>query len=140
MPKARFVITSPPYFGTRTYLQDRWLRLWFLGGPDFVEYRQPAGQLRHSSASLFAAEMGRVWKNMAALTTADARLAIRYGGIHHRAAEPMDVLKQSLSGSGWRIVTARAAPDSEGWRRQSRQFRAEPKKAVTEHDIYCRRA
>lgn len=44
MPKARFVVTSPPYFGMRTYLPDQWLRLWFLGGPDYVEYRQSEGQ------------------------------------------------------------------------------------------------
>ena len=65
MPKARFVITSPPYFGMRTYWPDQWLRLWFLGGPDHVEYRQPEGQLKHSSAAGFADEMGLVWRNMA---------------------------------------------------------------------------
>ena len=26
------VITSPPYYGMRTYIQDQWLRHWFLGG------------------------------------------------------------------------------------------------------------
>jgi hypothetical protein len=124
----------------RTYFLDQWMRLWFLGGPDHVEYRHPDGQLKHSGAPAFALEMGRVWRNMAALATPDARFVIQYGGIHNRAAEPMDVLKQSLVGSSWKIVTVRAAPDSEGWRRQARQFGAEPKKAITEHDIYCRRA
>ncbi|MDR2391057.1 MAG: site-specific DNA-methyltransferase [Planctomycetota bacterium] len=136
-PKARFVVTSPPYFGMRTYLSDQWLRLWFLGGPDYVEYRQPKGQLDHSSAARYAAEMGRVWKNVASHTAAGARLVIRYGGIHDRAAEPMDILKKSLADSGWRIVTARAIPDSDSGRRQVRQFRVEPKKAIAEHDVYC---
>ncbi|MFO0564672.1 MAG: DNA methyltransferase [Polyangiaceae bacterium] len=36
VPAAQFVVTSPPYFGMRTYLPDQWLRLWFLGGPDCV--------------------------------------------------------------------------------------------------------
>lgn len=138
-PKARLVITSPPYFGMRTYLPDQWLRLWFLGGADHVVYRHPDEQLNHSSAACFAAEMGRVWKNMASRATPGARLVIRYGGIHDRIAEPMGILKQSLADSGWRIVTARAVPDSAGWRRQARQFRAEPKKAITEHDVYCHR-
>ena len=137
MPEARFVVTSPPYFGMRTYLPDQWLRLWFLGGPDYVEYRYPEGQLEHSSAAHFATEMGRVWKNMASHTTAGARLVIRYGGINDRAVEPMDVLKKSLVDSGWRLVTARAVPDSDRGRRQVRQFQAEPKKAITEHDVYC---
>lgn len=139
MPKARFVITSPPYFGMRTYLPDQWLRLWFLGGSDHVEYRQSGGQLTHSSAARFAAEMRRVWKNMASRTTMDGRLIIRYGGIHDRAVEPMDILKKSLIDSGWKMVTARAASDSDNGRRQARQFQAEPKKAITEHDVYCHR-
>jgi hypothetical protein len=139
MPKARFVVTSPPYFGMRTYLPDQWLRLWFLGGPDYVEYRQPEGQLEHSSAVHFAAEMGRVWNNVASYTTAGARLVIRYGGIHDRAVEPMDILKKSFVDSSWKIVTARAVPDSDCGRRQVRQFQAEPKQAIAEYDVYCHR-
>jgi hypothetical protein len=140
IPHARFVVTSPPYFGMRTYLPDQWLRLWFLGGPDFVEYRQHVGQLEHSNADHFALELGRVWKNVANHATKDARLIIRYGGIHDRRAEPMDVLKKSLIESGWKMKTARAVPDSDRGRRQVRQFQAIPKKAITEYDIYCHRA
>jgi hypothetical protein len=99
-PEARFVVTSPPYFGMRAYLPDQWLWLWFLGGADLVEYRRPEGQLEHSSAARFAAEMGLVWKNVASHAAAVARLIVRYGGINDRAAEPMDVLKKSLVGSG----------------------------------------
>lgn len=139
-PKARFVVTSPPYFGMRSYLPDQWLRLWFLGGPDYVDYRHPEGQLEHTGVDHFAAEMGRVWKNVASHTTKGARLIIRYGGIHDREAEPMDVLKKSLVDSGWKIVTTKTAPDSDGGRRQVRQFQAEPKKAITEYDVYCHHA
>lgn len=137
VPKARFVVTSPPYFGMRTYLPDQWLRVWFLGGPDHVDYRYPEGQLEHSGADHFAAEMRRVWKNVASHTTEGARLIIRYGGIHDRDAKPMDVLKKSLVDSGWKVVAARAVPDSDRGRRQVRQFQAEPKKAITEYDVYC---
>jgi hypothetical protein len=28
----RWIITSPPHYGMRTYLPDQWLRNWFLGG------------------------------------------------------------------------------------------------------------
>ncbi len=140
MPKARFVVTSPPYFGMRTYLPDQWLRLWFLGGSDYVEYRQPGDQLEHSGADHFAAEMRRVWQNVAAHTMTSARLIIRYGGIHDRNAEPMEVLKKSLVDSGWKMKTAKAVPDSDSGRRQVRQFQAEPKKAITEYDVYCHHA
>lgn len=140
VPEARFVVTSPPYYGMRTYLPDQWLRLWFLGGPDHVEYRQPQGQLQHTGAKHFSNEMNQVWKNVAKRTTKNARLIIRYGGIHDREGKPMDVLKASLNDSGWRIVTAKAAPDSDSGRRQVRQFQTDPKKAITEHDVYCHRA
>lgn len=139
VPEARFVVTSPPYYGMRTYLPDQWLRLWFLGGPDYVEYRQP-NQLGHTGAEYFAAEMARVWKNVAGSSAKDARLIIRYGGIHDREAVPIDVLRTSLVGSGWRMVTAKAVPDSDSGRRQVRQFQTAPKKGITEHDVYCRRA
>jgi len=140
VPQARFVVTSPPYYGMRTYLPDQWLRLWFLGGPDHVEYRQPRGQLAHTGAKHFSKEMNRVWNNVAGRTMKNARLIIRYGGIHDREANPMDVLKASLVDSGWKMVTAKAVPDSDSGRRQVRQFQAEPKKAITEYDVYCHRA
>lgn len=140
VPKARWIVTSPPYYGMRTYLPDQWLRLWFLGGPDYVEYRQPQGQLEHTGAAHFSAEMARVWKNVAERAAPNARLIVRFGGIHDRDAEPMDVLRNSLAGSGWIMVTARRVPDADTGRRQVRQFQASPKKSLAEHDVYCRRA
>lgn len=140
VPKARWIVTSPPYYGMRTYLPDQWLRYWFLGGSDYVEYRQPQAQLEHTGAKHFSAEMGRVWKNVAARSARNARLIIRFGGIHDREADPMDVLKASLVDSGWKMVTAKAVPDSDTGRRQVRQFQAKPKKSIAEHDVYCHRA
>ncbi len=136
-PKARWIVTSPPYYGMRTYLPDQWLRNWFLGGPDYVEYRQPESQLEHTGADHFAGEMARVWRNVASRSTACTKLIVRFGGIHDRDAEPMDVLKKSLAGSGWRIRTSRRVPDAEAGRRQVRQFHATPRKSIAEHDVYC---
>lgn len=138
--KARLVVTSPPYFGMRTYLPDQWLRLWFLGGPDYVEYRQPEGQLEHSGADHFAADLGLVWRNVVKHTTKDARLIIRFGGIHDRDAEPMDVLKKSLLESGWKMKTVQVVPAPVAARRQAVQFGTELKEAKTEYDVYCYRA
>ncbi|WP_157271689.1 DNA methyltransferase [Azohydromonas aeria] len=139
LPPARLVVTSPPYYGMRTYLPDQWLRLWFLGGPDYVEYRYSTQQLKHTGAQHFAHEIGRVWTNVAARTTADARLVVRFGGIHDRDADPMQVLKMSLIGTGWKMVTARAVPDADTGRRQVRQFQTAPRKGITEYDVYCHR-
>jgi hypothetical protein len=124
----------------RTYLPDQWLRLWFLGGPDYVDYRHPQAQLAHTGAEHFSAEMARVWKNVAARSAPNARLIIRFGGIHARDAEPMDVLKASLADTGWKLVTVMSVPDSDRGRRQVRQFQVSPKKCIAEHDVYCHRA
>ena len=35
--KIGLVITSPPYYGMRTYIPDQWLRSWFLGGPAWCQ-------------------------------------------------------------------------------------------------------
>ncbi|WP_428261469.1 hypothetical protein [Haliangium sp.] len=140
LPTPTWVITSPPYYGMRTYIPDQWLRSWFLGGPDKVEYRQPAAQLEHAGADHFAEQLKLVWKNIARRATDHTRLVIRFGGIHDRNAEPMHLLRHSLSTSGWRITTARLVPDADRGRRQVRQFQAMPKKSISEHDVYCRPA
>ena len=57
------VITSPPYYGMRTYVQDQWLRNWFLGGPDHVNYSAGA-QLDHGGKDTFAKSLGTVWRNI----------------------------------------------------------------------------
>jgi hypothetical protein len=36
--KFDLIVTSPPYYGMRTYVSDQWLRAWFLGGPPQVPY------------------------------------------------------------------------------------------------------
>lgn len=139
VPEARWIVTSPPYYGMRTYLPDQWLRLWFLGGPDDVSYRQSDTQLEHTGAAHFSAEMARVWKNVAKRAVRDARLIIRFGGIHDRNAEPMDVLQDSLVETGWKLVMVKNVPDADRGRRQVRQFQAQPKKSIAEHDVYCHR-
>lgn len=137
-PKAGWIVTSPPYYGMRTYLPDQWLRNWLLGGPDCVEYAQPAGQLEHTGADHFASELSLVWKNLRSRSTSNTSLVIRFGGIHDRDAEPMEVLRASLVDSGWRITTTRSVPDADTGRRQVHQFQAAPRKSIAERDVYCR--
>jgi hypothetical protein len=48
MSRYSWVITSPPYYGMRTYFSDHWLRNWFVGGPSDVDYRAD-DQLSHQS-------------------------------------------------------------------------------------------
>src|SRR5687767_796273 len=60
--RARWIITSPPYYGLRTYVPDQWLRSWFLGGPPRVDYSYGA-QVSHRSPDAFIDDLRRVWIN-----------------------------------------------------------------------------
>jgi hypothetical protein len=139
VPKRRFrwIITSPPYYGMRTYVADQWLRFWFLGGPDSVDYGH-GEQISHGSPEAFAADLRKVWKNAAAVSAEDASLVIRFGGIADRAADPIDILKASLLGSGWRIQTFRPAGSAHAGKRQADTFLRRLSKARTEIDLWAR--
>lgn len=58
VPGTRFdwIITSPPYYGMRTYIPDQWLRNWFVGGSEVVDYSNRE-QVVHSSPDEFAADL-----------------------------------------------------------------------------------
>ena len=132
----RWVITSPPYYGMRTYVADQWLRHWFLGGPDAVDY-QHGRQIRHQSQESFADDLRKVWRNAARACATDARLVIRFGGIADRAIEPLDVVKASLRNSGWRIATLRPAGTANAGKRQAETFLARSSKPLIEYDIWA---
>lgn len=119
------VVTSPPYYGLRTYSQDQWLREWFLGGPSYVDYAAEPG-LDHGSPELFARSLARVWDNVGKNAADDIQLYIRFGGIRSRSTSAEDILRDSLSYSThpWRIITRRAAATAEHGKRQALQMLA----------------
>lgn len=133
-----WVITSPPYYGMRTYVPDQWLRLWLLGGPDSVEYRGQ-GQLSHRGAEDFASELRQVWRNTAAVAADDARLVVRFGGISDRKAEPRAIAAESFRESGWRLTATRPAGTAPAGRRQCDAFLTTRSKPIAEYDLWARR-
>lgn len=139
-PNSRFnwVITSPPYYGMRTYIPDQWLRNWFVGGPDMVDYTN-RDQVIHSSPEDFVADLRRVWRNAATVCTDDARLVIRFGGITDRRANPLDLVKSSLAGSGWRIATIRKAGSAMEGKRQADTFLRTKTTPLVEYDVWARK-
>lgn len=136
-PGKRFnwVITSPPYYGMRTYVADQWLRNWFVGGPDAVDYTN-RDQVLHSSPETFATELRQVWRNTASACASDAKLIIRFGGITDRCADPLEIIKESLGNSGWRIITIRQAGTAAHGKRQADTFLRKRSKPVLEYDIW----
>lgn len=131
------VVTSPPYYGMRTYVPDQWLRAWFLGGPSEVCYRPADEDVRHSSPSDFVLDLRRVWQRLAERATSDAHMVVRFGGINDRKADHVELLKDSLRDSGWRLRTAVPAGDAESGRRQARQFFRQRDKPKAEYDFYA---
>jgi hypothetical protein len=137
--RPRWIVTSPPYYGMRTYLPDQWLRNWFLGGESRVKYSN-AGQLGHPSPVAYADQLRRVWKNVASVAAPEAQLIVRFGGIADRKADPLSIVKNSLKESGWKIATVKQAGSSASGKRQSLHFARTSTTARDEYDVWARRA
>lgn len=133
---ARWVITSPPYYGMRTYLPDQWLRAWLLGGPAVPSYRDTR-QLSHASPERFADGLRDVWRRVRAAARDDARLVIRFGAISDRPAEPTELLSASLVDAGWRTLTRRCAGAPPLGRRQAEHFQRRCSRAPVEFDLWA---
>jgi hypothetical protein len=133
-----WVITSPPYYGMRTYVPDQWLRSWFVGGPDAVDYTS-SDQVIHSSPDDFAADLRQVWRNVERVCSEDAKMVIRFGGITDRKANPADLIKSSLDDSGWRIRTIRRAGTAKDGKRQADSFLQMRSEPLVEYDIWVSR-
>lgn len=134
-----WIITSPPYYGMRTYIPDQWLRNWFVGGPASVDYSSRY-QVGHSSPEGFAADLRRVWTNAAEVSADDARLVIRFGGIADRRADPLSIVKNSLIDSGWRISTIKWAGTATEGKRQADAFLRTKSKPLAEYDVWAARS
>lgn len=137
-PESSFdwVITSPPYYGMRTYIPDQWLRNWFVGGPDIVDYTN-RDQIVHSSPEDFASDLRRVWCNAANVSADTARMIIRFGGIPDRRANLVEILRSSLRESGWRISTIRTAGSASEGKRQANAFLRTQTKPIVECDVWA---
>jgi len=140
-PHTRFdwVITSPPYYGMRTYIPDQWLRNWFVGGPDVVDYSN-CDQVVHSSPETFAADLRQVWRNAANVCSDDARMVIRFGSIAYKRVDPLRLIKSSLSGSGWKIMHIKQAGSAANGKRQADAFLISQGKPMIEYDVWVIKA
>jgi hypothetical protein len=135
--KIGLVITSPPYYGMRTYIPDQWLRSWFLGGPSEVDYQRAPNEMQHASAEVFTSELRLVWKALATRATADAHMVVRFGSINDRDVDHVTLLKDSLKDSGWVLRTITKAGDANSGKRQASQFRLTDSVPRLEHDFYA---
>jgi DNA methylase len=136
--RARWVISSPPYYGLDTYFPDQWLRYWFVGGPDRATYASP-GQLDHHSPRVYVAQLRQVWRNAAAVSAPGANMVVRFGGIRDRKAGPLALIAASLGDSGWIVDRVTSAGTAMSGKRQAHQFSGTPAKALQEYDLWATR-
>lgn len=132
-----WVVTSPPYYGMRTYIPDQWLRNWFVGGPSTVDYTS-ANQVHHGSPLEFAADLGSVWKNAREVCHGKSRLVIRFGGIADRSHDPRDIIRASLEGTGWDVLTIKRAGKASDGKRQADTFLIKQSKPLEECVVWAR--
>lgn len=115
-----YVVTSPPYYGLVTYVQDQWLRNWFVGGPDSVDYGR-GEQLSHESPEAFAAALAKVWNQCGDRLRSDGKMVIRFGSIRSRDHAPLDILRKSLelSKHDWRVRHSKDVGTADAGKRQA---------------------
>jgi SAM-dependent methyltransferase len=131
------VVTSPPYFGMRTYRPDQWLRHWLLGGDPTVEY-STAGMIPTTDEDQFVTALAEVWRSVALVCKPGARMAIRFGALPSAQRDHERQLKESLRASeaGWRTTTIRDAGSASDGKRQAMQF-GFSSIAAAEIDLYA---
>jgi hypothetical protein len=134
------VITSPPYYGMRTYVADQWLRNWFVGGVPEVPYGTHGQLARQRNQEAFVAALAEVWRVVARKCDPGARLAIRFGALPSSSVTPEKLLTASLHAAkaGWIVTDVRPAGIPTRSRRQAAQFnggRTSVGHAVSEVDV-----
>jgi hypothetical protein len=130
------VVTSPPYYGMRTYVQDQWLRMWFLGGEEEIDYENH-NQLCHGSHDRFIEDLSKVWSIIGRRAQSEAHLYVRFGSIPSAKSDARTILKASLQEAGsWRLISVRNAQTSDFGKRQADYMGGESDPA-TEFDFHA---
>jgi hypothetical protein len=114
------VVTSPPYLGMRSYRPDQWLRHWFLGGPEDVDYGMTDMLL--PSADTFATQLAGVWAGVAKVCEPGATLTVRFGALPSVNADAESTLRASLADTGWEIEAVASAGSSSLGKRQAKHM------------------
>ena len=136
--KFDLIVTSPPYYGMRTYVSDQWLRAWFVGGPARVPYATAAvGQITlQPNQAAFTSALAMTWHTVARRSLMGAKLAIRFGTIPSAKTDPEKMILASLgeSAAGWAVRDVCPVQPPAKKNRQASQF-GRAGVAVSEVDV-----
>ena len=132
--KVTDVITSPPYLDTTNYLDDQWLRLWFLGGEARATY--PPGDGRYSNIDSYQKFLTEAWAGLAPLLARQARIVIRIGGKRLPKSDAEETLDISLNtGIARPLRRTDAVVSSRPARSQASAFSGTTPSPKLEHDF-----
>jgi hypothetical protein len=124
--KFDLIVTSPPYYGMRTYVSDQWLRAWFVGGSPQVPYAKGSvGQITlQPNPAAFTSALALTWRAVARRSHMGARLVIRFGSIPSAKTDPEKMILASLreSAAGWAVRDVCPVQPPAKKNRQASQF------------------
>ncbi len=137
--KVDYIITSPPYYGLQTYVEDQWIRNWFLGGPDYVPYKNNQ-HIPQSSQDKFSYELSKVWSSASRVSKKSAKLVVRFGTVGSHRVDPIEIFEDSLnkSGESWQVYYTRHVGSAGQGKRQALHMGTESS-AIDEYDYFCRK-
>lgn len=128
------IVTSPPYMGMNTYVQDQWLRNWFVGGPDEVDY-STGRQISRGGINGFVESLKGVWDNCASVSNEKTRLVIRFGAINSYVVDPTELIYRSFDGTPWKINIIEKLGSCRKSSRQVNSFNRDVKEPIAEIDV-----
>lgn len=135
--KADLIVTSPPYPGMVTYYTDQWLRNWFLGGPERVDYRENRG-IRDLKREEFIRSLRDVWFRSAECSSPHAHLLCRFGVLPSYSASKRAMIVSSFRDTPWRVEEIRSAGAARKGKRIADTFMGERSSAPNEEiDLVC---
>ncbi len=77
VPKAKLLLTSPPYFGVTDYYYDQWLRLWLLGFQTDAYVTRGPYQGRFTHADRYKSLLNKVFHQASKVVADDAVIYVR---------------------------------------------------------------
>lgn len=135
--RAHLAITSPPYLNVTSYEEDQWLRLWFLGGPEYPRTNHISPDDRHSSSSTYKAFMEDTWSALSKLLHPDANVVLRIGGLRSTPQELIELAEETSKACGRsaKLIEHQVSLIS---KRQTSSFRPGAKGCPFEVDLHFR--
>lgn len=134
--KVSLVVTSPPYLDTTDYIEDQWLRLWFLGGA-----AKPHGGVnkddRHTRLDNYWNFLTETWAGVQPLVKRGTHIVVRIGGTRVPKVDLGEGLLESLKGglTGFHVRPVRSGSTTEIRNRQTNVFRPGTSTERYEHDF-----